>query len=86
MVALQIFDHRETELPPVGLIQVLNAESGEKMWVDTSSKALRDTYKKSWENRQKQLSNTFKKCGVDNVMIHTSQDYVKPLINLFKQR
>ena len=86
VVALQIFDKRETELPPVGLIQVNNAETGEKMWIDTSSRALRDSYKKSWETRQKQLSITFKKCGVDNVLIQTSEDYVKPLINLFKQR
>jgi uncharacterized protein (DUF58 family) len=86
VVALQIFDQREAELPPVGLMQVSNAETGEKMWIDTSSRTLRENYRKSWENRQKQLSVTFKKCGVDNVLINTSEDYVKPLINLFKQR
>jgi uncharacterized protein (DUF58 family) len=86
LIALQIFDAREIEIPPIGLMKVQDAESGEIKWIDTSDKSTRDTYKRWWENNQKQLSILFKKSGVDNAQILTNDDYIKPLINLFKKR
>ncbi len=86
MVALRIYDRREAELPPIGLAQVKDAETDKYVWIDTSSKKVRDTYSQWWKNKQASLDDIFNKSGVDNVMIRTDEDYVKPLMKLFKHR
>ncbi|MDR3651939.1 MAG: DUF58 domain-containing protein [Paludibacter sp.] len=86
VVALQVFDIRETELPNVGLVKLKDAESGERIWVDTSDKRLRTTYKHAWGERQLDLQKSFTKSGVDLVTMSTSDDYVRALMKLFKMR
>ncbi len=86
VVALRIYDERETELPDVGLIKLKDAETGAYNWIDSSDKAVRDSYKKWWNGLSMQLDNTFKRSRVDYVSISTSHDYVKSLISLFKKR
>ena len=86
IVALQVYDVRETELPNVGLVKLKDAESGERIWVDTSDKRLRTTYKHVWGEAQLALQKTFTKSGVDLVSMNTSEDYVKALMKLFKMR
>ena len=86
IVALQVFDIRETELPNVGLIKLKDAESGERIWVDTSDKRLRTTYKHAWGEGQLALQKSFTKSGVDLVSMSTSDDYVRVLMKLFKMR
>jgi len=86
IVALQVYDIRETELPNVGLIKLKDAESGERIWVDTSDKRLRTTYKHAWGENQLALQKSFTKSGVDLVSMSTSEDYVRVLMKLFKMR
>ena len=86
IVALQVYDIRETELPDVGLIKLKDAETGERIWVDTSDKRLRTSYKHSWGQNQLELQKTFTKSGVDLVSMSTSEDYVRALMRLFKMR
>ena len=86
VVAIQVYDQRAKELPDVGLMKVVDAETGFEQYVDTSSKRLRDAYRKYWMNRQTQLLETFNKSQVDNVSIATNEDFVKALMLLFKQR
>ena len=86
IVALQVYDVRETELPDVGLIKLKDAETGERIWVDTSDKRLRTTYKHAWGQGQLTLQRTFTKSGVDLVSMNTSEDYVRALMKLFKMR
>ncbi len=86
VIAIRVLDIREKELPDVGLIKLIDAESGLPKWVDTSSKKIRDMYKGNWLKFDKQTTDTFTRCGVDNIKIRTSEGYVKPLIKLFKQR
>ena len=86
IIALQDYDKREFELPNIGLVKFLDAETGETKWIDSSSRAVREQYNKYWKVRQAKLSTTFSKYSVDNVMLSTDQDYIKPLIGLFKRR
>ena len=86
VVAIQVYDQRARELPDVGLMKVVDAETGFEQYVDTSSKRLRDSYRKYWQSRQSQLQETFNKSNVDNVSIATNEDFVKALLMLFKQR
>lgn len=86
MVALRVFDEREAELPPIGMIKLKDAETGEYIWVDSSSAKVRDEYKQWWVSMSKKLDWSFKKSGVDYANINTREDYVRSLIGLFKKR
>ncbi len=86
LVALRIYDKGETKLPPVGLLRLKDAESGKEMWVDTLSGKVRNKYEKWWQDQNTKVNETFKRSGVDFVSINTEEDYVKPIIKLFKKR
>ena len=86
VVAIQVYDQRARELPDVGLMKVVDAETGHEQYVDTGSKALRQAYHKYWNSRQAQLEETFNKSNVDHVSVATNEDFVKALMMLFKQR
>lgn len=86
VVALQVYDKRETELPDVGLIKMHDVERNTEQWVDTSSSAVRATYARWWRERQEQAVEICRKNGVDLASIATDDDYVVKLMTLFKQR
>ncbi len=86
LVALQIYDTRETTLPHIGLINFEDAETGKRITVDTSDRRMRENYDQWWEKKQAYIDNTFTRCGVDSTMIRTDQDYVPPLMKVFKKR
>jgi uncharacterized protein (DUF58 family) len=86
VVSLQVYDLRETELPDVGLVKLKDAETGERIWVDTSDKRLRTSYKHAWAESQLALQKVFTKSGVDFVSMSSADDYVKTLMKLFKMR
>ena len=86
VVAIPVYDQRARELPDVGLMKVVDAETGYEQYVDTSSKKLRQAYNKYWITRQAQLQDTFNKSNVDSVSIATNEDFVKSLLLLFKKR
>lgn len=86
VVAIQVYDHRETELPNVGLMKIKDAETGKERWIDSSSKQVRELYKTWWEERQSDMNKAFNKSRVDAVSIRTEDDYVKALIALFDKR
>jgi uncharacterized protein (DUF58 family) len=86
IVALQILDQAELELPDVGLIPMADPETGDWNWVDTSNKTVQKEFKINVLKRKAQLNQWFQKCGVDSTSIRTDENYVKPLLNLFKKR
>ena len=86
VVAIQVYDQRAKELPDVGLMKVVDAETGFEQYIDTSSKRLRQAYQRYWMSRQAELQETFNKSNVDNVSIATNEDFVTSLLMLFKQR
>ncbi|HPW89852.1 MAG TPA: DUF58 domain-containing protein [Paludibacteraceae bacterium] len=87
VIALRVYDQRETELPAVGLMKVKDAETGERLWIDTDDRRWRMLYKNLWDESRLKLQHVFMKAGVDSISINVSEDdYVKALIGLFKQR
>ena len=86
VVALRIYDERETKLPPIGMVKLKDAETNQYIWVDSNSKKVRDTYEKWWRENSFKLSTIFKKSGVDYADINTNEDYVRSLMTLFKKR
>ncbi len=86
VVAIQVYDRRETELPDVGLIKVQDAERGGEQWVDTSSRSVRNRYAAWWNQRQEVMFTMLRKSRVDLASIATDDDFVIALMNLFKRR
>ena len=86
VVALQVYDRRVSDLPPVGLMRIKDAETGHEQWIDTSSKAVRRAHHDWWIQKQTELNDTFTKSNVDSVSVRTDEDYVKALLNLFAKR
>ena len=73
-------------MPPVGLLYLTDAETGESVWVDTSDKKVRDEFEAYGIERDKELDRIFKHAGVDMASISADEDYVRSLITLFKRR
>ena len=86
IIALRIFDQREQTLPDVGMLYLSDAETGNKKWIDTSSRKNRQQYAKWWQQNAENLQKIFAKNGIDNIDLETGEDYVKSLIGLFKRR
>ncbi|MBO7439993.1 MAG: VWA domain-containing protein, partial [Bacteroidales bacterium] len=87
LLALNVYDKREVEdFPNVGLVYMQDAETGRKMLVDTSNSIVRANLMRAAQQRREKLENTFLRAGVQDVAIANGDDYVKPLIKLFKSR
>lgn len=86
LMGIQIYDKRDSQLPPIGLMQVADLETGKQCWIDTSSKAVRKAYNSAWYNRQQKITALFKELGIDMISVATDEDYVKALISMFKKR
>jgi len=86
LVALQVYDRKDRDIPDVGLLKVVDSESGKVIYVDTSNDNVRRLYNERWIQRQDSITKSFSKSGVDVVSVSTSDDYVKALIQLFRMR
>ena len=86
LVGIRIYDRREESLPDVGILELQDAETGEKVWVDTSSASTRKAYADHWTKTNTLIDHALSRARVDNVRIATDEDYVKSLMKLFKRR
>ncbi len=86
VIAIRVFDERETELPNIGLTKFKDAETGKTRWIDTSSSSVHRQYRQWHIENEKYLRRVFLKSGVDVANIRTDQDYVRQLLGLFKRR
>lgn len=86
MVALQVFDEAEVELPKLGLVEMFDSESGVKEWVNTNSAKVRKNYAQRFTDFREQLYTDFRKAGVDFAALGTDGKYLKSLNALFLRR
>lgn len=86
VMAIQVYDKWAKALPDVGLVKVVDAESGHEMYVDTSSKKVRAAHARYWIERQQMLKDTLSRANVDWVSVATDDDYVKAMMHLFASR
>lgn len=86
LVAVVVGDARERELPNVGLIELEDAETGERVLLDTSSAKVRREYASAARRRLEALRDFFRATGIDQVEVLTGQDYVRDLRTLFRRR
>ena len=86
IIAIQVYDPREQELPNVGLLKVRDAETGQERWVDTSLRRVRQAYADWWQHQQQTMQDAFLHSRVDSVSVRTDEDFVPALLSLFKRR
>ena len=86
LISLRITDKRELIIPKIGLVKFRDNETDKEIWVDTSTSSWNEAYQKYVQHATTTLSKTFANNGVDNTLIYTDEDYVKPLMQLFKRR
>ena len=86
MVGIRIADIRENSFPEMGLVKLRDFETGKEIWVDSSDKKFEMFFKELNLNFEKKLRDIFLKSRLDTAIIFTNQDYIKPLLTLFKKR
>ena len=86
LIGLRIYDRLQEDLPNIGLVPFYDPESGSTVLVDTSSKSVRTDYNLNSRIQREGLFDQFKKAGIDYANISTQDNYVRPLMNLFKKR
>ncbi|MEM9717869.1 MAG: DUF58 domain-containing protein [Bacteroidota bacterium] len=86
VVGIHLYDDREKELPKMGLVRVIDAESQEVAWIDTARKGTREAYEKWYRSNLVQTRNIFLRSGADFVSINTKESYISALLNLFTLR
>ena len=86
IVALQIADKGEAEIPNLGLLELQDPETGRRFWADTSSKKVRDSYANWWTTLTNNNLDIFRHAGIDVAQLYTDEDYVPALSALFARR
>lgn len=86
LVGLRLYDEREANMPNIGIIELKDAETGVKAWVDTASRSVREGYAEHWKAQDTAIKHTLTRNRVDSVNIATDEDYVIALMRLFKMR
>ena len=86
IIGLHIVDPSEEQLPPVGLLRAMDAETGERIWIDASDKHTRAQYADWYAENLAYFKSTFLRSGVDNLSIRTTENYANALLGFFKKR
>ena len=86
VVALKVRDKAEYELPNIGIAQFKDLETGETTWINTSSRKVRKNYKEKAKAKDEEIYQLFRRSKTDFAEIFTDEGYIKPLMNLFKNR
>ena len=86
LIGIRLYDPAEMTFPDLGVVKVRDPETGESFWIDTSSNKDMEELKKQIESKYDQLNKNAKKIGFNLISISTNEDFVDPLLKLFKRR
>jgi uncharacterized protein (DUF58 family) len=86
VIGVRLYDPREVEIPSMGLMRVMDAESGDTAWIDTSDPRIRNGYTRWWSEREEARKKMFLRSGVDAIDIRIDQSYINPLVSFFRVR
>ncbi len=85
LTGIRVFDTKEVEIPNIGILPILDAESGKTVWVDTTSSGVRNTYAANYKSKVAYFQSQFNKSGSGIIHNRTDEDYVKNLIGYFRR-
>ena len=86
ITGIRVWDIREEKIPNLGMVEMLDAETGKTQLIDTSSKAVRMNYEKYYHQKVAFFKETFSKCGAGVVNTRVDDNYVMKLLGYFKSR
>lgn len=86
LLAIRLWDPRETELPNVGVVLVEDSETGTQLTVDTSDRGFRRRFHEAAREREAELAQTFKRAGVDELPLSTEEDMVMAVLRFASLR
>jgi uncharacterized protein (DUF58 family) len=86
LVTISVSDPREEFIPPIGLVELEDAETGETMLFDTRNRRAVEAYKKERASRRARLDDLFRSTGVDEIRVSTESGYVAPIVKFFRKR
>ncbi len=86
LIGVRLYDPREAELPAIGLMRLVDAESGEGVWADTGDRLVRNAYARWWKARDEERNRVFRRSGIDSIDIRIDQSYINPLVSFFRLR
>ena len=86
IMAIRVFDQRDRELPDVGVVEVRDAETGERSWLDTSSRRVREFWQEEFDSCREAMNTMLRQHRVDGAEVRTDGDFVVELLKMFKQR
>ena len=86
VIAVRIADQAEIELPKAGLLELEDAETGERLLVDTGSRAVRERYRRDAASRSEELAASLRSMGVDQMLVRSDRSYVESLMRFFRMR
>jgi uncharacterized protein (DUF58 family) len=86
LIAVEVYDPREEELPDVGLVKLRDAETGEPRWIDTGDQKLRSEFRAYWRKRRAERKQLFLRSKVDAIPVRIDKPYIKPIVDFFKLR
>ncbi len=86
LIGIVLDDRREKEIPALGLIKFVDAETGQERWIDTASQSVRQRINMNRLEREKKRKSLFISSGLDSIEISTGSNYIQPLVQFFKRR
>jgi len=86
VIAVEIADPREEQIPAVGLMKLRDAETGKERWVDTANPAVRKSFERFWQTRREARRSMFVRSKVDAIPIRIDRPYIKPIVDFFQRR
>lgn len=86
LITIMIEDPRERGFPPIGIVELEDSESGEKIIVDTRDKILRDEYSMLANKQRDSVLSSFRSAGIDCIQVDTKKPYIEPLMRFFRMR
>jgi uncharacterized protein (DUF58 family) len=86
LIGVVLDDRREKEIPNIGLVKLVDAESGAERWIDTSSKRVRERMIFDRKEREKLRNSIFIKSRLDKIEVTTGSNYIQPLVQFFRRR
>lgn len=86
MTGIRIYDPAEQDIPDLGMVLMRHDETGKYIWVNTSSKSVRKSYREQYERRVGYFEDTFRHCGAGTISTSTKDDYAKKMLGYFRMR
>ncbi len=86
LTGVRVYDTREEKMPNIGMVPMVDAETGKTQLVNTGSKSVRMAYEKYYDEKVKYFKETFRRCGSGVVSTRVDESYVTRLLGYFKSR